>query len=196
MGYVFGVDDQPGAAFGALLRVAREYAKLSQQQLAERVGVERKTVSRWENGHTQSLGPNALKLAAVFGWSADELTKVLSGDGTVFAPTVAYSIDTATGMKITPSGKEFPPVMDDLLHLLTDEHSPLDADERRHLEEHLRHLVLMTMSMARRVRAALESESPNVLVAQSDSGKSAVIAHVTEVPDQHPDPAPVSVRRP
>lgn len=50
--------------FGARLQVLRADAGLSQEQLAERVGVDRKTISRTENGHTDTSLDRIVTLAA------------------------------------------------------------------------------------------------------------------------------------
>lgn len=82
----------------------RRAAGLTQQQLAEAVGVERKTVCRWENGRTQGLGTNLERLARVLGWSDAEVVAALRddpgvtlGDGTTPAGRYLQQRMTALG---------------------------------------------------------------------------------------------------
>ena len=52
----------------------RKKANLSQEQLAEKVGVSRQTISKWELGETAPDIKQAQVLSQVFGVSLDELT--------------------------------------------------------------------------------------------------------------------------
>ena len=52
----------------------RKKANLSQEQLAEKVGVSRQTISKWELGETVPDIKQARVLSQVFGVSLDELT--------------------------------------------------------------------------------------------------------------------------
>ena len=52
----------------------RKKANLSQEQLAEKVGVSRQTISKWELGETAPDIKQAQVLSKVFGVSLDELT--------------------------------------------------------------------------------------------------------------------------
>lgn len=51
----------------------RRFAKLTQQELAELVGVSHITVSRWETGYMQPSLSMAQKLAELFGCSIEDL---------------------------------------------------------------------------------------------------------------------------
>jgi transcriptional regulator with XRE-family HTH domain len=53
--------------FGVRLRELREAAGMTQQQLAERVGVRWEAVSRWERGVREPLWSNVLALAEALG---------------------------------------------------------------------------------------------------------------------------------
>ena len=53
----------------------RKQKGLSQEELAERLGVSRQAVSRWELGNTLPDIPNLLQLCELFGVSADYLVR-------------------------------------------------------------------------------------------------------------------------
>ena len=53
----------------------RRKSGLSQEQLAEKVGVSRQAVSKWENGTSDPSTVNLLALAKLYGVSADELLR-------------------------------------------------------------------------------------------------------------------------
>ena len=53
----------------------RKKAGMSQEELADRLGVSRQAVSRWELGSTQPDAPNLLKLSDLFGVSIDWLLR-------------------------------------------------------------------------------------------------------------------------
>ena len=55
-----------------------EYRKsnnLSQEELAERIGVSRQAVSKWENGTSEPSTANLIALSKLYGISLDELVK-------------------------------------------------------------------------------------------------------------------------
>ena len=58
---------------GERIRVARDAAGLSQRELADRVHVDTKTVSRWENGRHQATRRNANRLADALGVGVEEI---------------------------------------------------------------------------------------------------------------------------
>lgn len=59
--------------FAANLKTLRKSYKLSQSELAERVGTSQRNVSYWENGTTQPDIDTLIKLADVFDVTVDEL---------------------------------------------------------------------------------------------------------------------------
>ena len=73
----------------------RKAAKLSQEELAERVGVSRQAVSKWELGDATPEVDKLLALAKAFGVTTDELL----GEA-----------DPAVGREQTPPPQEKPPV--------------------------------------------------------------------------------------
>ncbi len=66
------------------IRKYRKKNNLSQDELAEKVGVSRQSVSFWETGQTQPTIDNILALARIFNISSDMLLG--NGDGTAIAP--------------------------------------------------------------------------------------------------------------
>src|SRR5579863_9944114 len=69
---------------------ARVQRKLTQQQLAERIGTNYVNVSRWERGITRPGPYFRRKLSHLFGKTEEELDLALSGDA------ISTSTDTTT----------------------------------------------------------------------------------------------------
>jgi transcriptional regulator with XRE-family HTH domain len=62
--------------FGTVLKQLREKAGLNQSQLAERLGVDQASVSRWERGQGEPGVSMVKPLAAILGVSAESLINV------------------------------------------------------------------------------------------------------------------------
>lgn len=58
---------------GEKLKAARQAAGLTQGELAEKVGVSQRDISRWENGHREPGVLTVKKMAQALGCSMDEL---------------------------------------------------------------------------------------------------------------------------
>lgn len=83
------------AHLGEEIRRARLARNLSQQQLADALGLDRKTIGHYENGRRPAPGriPDGYyAVATFFGWSSGTLARVLAGGETV-AP--ARTVETA-----------------------------------------------------------------------------------------------------
>ena len=63
---------------GEKLQRLRTNAEFSQEELAERLGVSRQAVSKWESGASDPSTSNLLALAKLYGISAEELLKSTS----------------------------------------------------------------------------------------------------------------------
>jgi len=72
------------AAWAEILTEARKRAMLTQQELAERVGVDFTTISRWETGKATPRGRNLRRLSEELGLQAEELG--LEGNESVDRP--------------------------------------------------------------------------------------------------------------
>ena len=59
--------------FAEAIKSLRDNCDMSQQDVADKVGVSRVTVTKWENGQTEPRGENAVKLASLFGVSVAQL---------------------------------------------------------------------------------------------------------------------------
>lgn len=57
------------------LKELREAKGLTHKQLSEEIGVPIRTISRWENGQSDMLLKNAIKLAEYFEVTLDEFVK-------------------------------------------------------------------------------------------------------------------------
>ena len=55
---------------GEKIKACRQRAGLSQEKLAERVGVSRQAVTKWEAGQSVPTGENLRRLAEIFGTTA------------------------------------------------------------------------------------------------------------------------------
>ena len=62
---------------GQRLQKARKESGLSQEELAEQLGVSRQAVSKWENGVSDPSTSNLIALAKLYGLSAEELLEGL-----------------------------------------------------------------------------------------------------------------------
>ena len=63
------------AAFGAFVAAQRKEKGYTQKELADRLFVSDKAVSKWESGAADPSTSNLLALAKLFGVSAEELLK-------------------------------------------------------------------------------------------------------------------------
>ena len=61
--------------FGEKLLELRKQNNFSQEELAEKLGVSRQAVSRWESGETMPDSPNLLQISKIFSVSADYLLR-------------------------------------------------------------------------------------------------------------------------
>lgn len=62
-------------SLGDVLRAERTRCKMTQEFVAESLGVSRQAVSKWENGVADPSTANLLALAKLYGVSAEELLK-------------------------------------------------------------------------------------------------------------------------
>ena len=62
---------------GEKIAYYRRVSKLSQEELAARIGVSRQAVSKWENGVSDPSTSNLIALAKLYGLSAEELLEGL-----------------------------------------------------------------------------------------------------------------------
>lgn len=63
------------ASLGEVLREERTRCKMTQEFVAESLGVSRQAVSKWENGTTDPSTSNLLALAKLYGVSAEDFLK-------------------------------------------------------------------------------------------------------------------------
>ena len=62
-------------SLGEALKAHRTECKMTQEFVAEHLGVSRQAVSKWENGTSDPSTSNLLALARLYGISAEELLK-------------------------------------------------------------------------------------------------------------------------
>ena len=80
-------------SLGEALKAYRTNCKMTQEFVAESLGVSRQAVSKWENGTSDPSTSNLLALAKLYGVSADEiLSKIKQGYYAESIKTAAYII--------------------------------------------------------------------------------------------------------
>lgn len=62
-------------SLGEALKVHRKQCKMTQEFVAETIGVSRQAVSKWENGTSDPSTSNLFALAKLYGISVEELLK-------------------------------------------------------------------------------------------------------------------------
>ena len=65
--------EQLGIEMGKRINERRKQLRLSQEEMAERVNSSKQTISLWENGHTEILAGNIVKIAEALDISTDYL---------------------------------------------------------------------------------------------------------------------------
>jgi DNA-binding XRE family transcriptional regulator len=68
-------------SLGDALRQHRTECKMTQEFVAETLGVSRQAVSKWENGTSDPTTSNLIALAKLYGVSAEELLKEIEKNG-------------------------------------------------------------------------------------------------------------------
>ena len=62
-------------SLGQSIAARRKELKLSQEYIAEQLGVSRQAVSKWENGQSEPTAKNLVELARLFGMTVSELVE-------------------------------------------------------------------------------------------------------------------------
>ena len=62
-------------SLGEVLRAHRERCKMTQELVAEKIGVSRQAVSKWEQGKTEPSTTNLVKLARLYGVDPADLLR-------------------------------------------------------------------------------------------------------------------------
>lgn len=62
-------------SFGEVLKALRSSRRMTQEYVAEQIGVSRQAVSKWEQGTSEPNTSNLLALSRLFGITVDELLK-------------------------------------------------------------------------------------------------------------------------
>ncbi|OKI22236.1 helix-turn-helix transcriptional regulator [Streptomyces sp. CB03911] len=107
-----GETDLDWAALGQEIRRERLARALSQQQLADQAGLDRKTISHYENGRQPSPGrvPDGYySVGRVFGWAQGAVDDLLAGraGGTGVAVASTQTAGQATPLQMYPAVTAF-----------------------------------------------------------------------------------------
>lgn len=106
------------------IQLARTQLHLTQEYLAENIGVSRQAISRWENGQAQPSARNMVKIAALLNVTVDQLTGAAP-----LEPPASTAANTST-------------LTDDLMESWTDLFQrTMGVDLSRYAPEHLRQTV-------------------------------------------------------
>lgn len=68
------------ASLGEVLREERTRCRMTQEFVAESLGVSRQAISKWENGNAEPSTSNLLAIAKLYGVNAEDLLKRVSQD--------------------------------------------------------------------------------------------------------------------
>lgn len=66
---------------------------LSQQEIADKIGVAQKTISRWKNGEVSMPLDKAAELSLAFGWSLNDLADIADEGSRVLLPREQELLD-------------------------------------------------------------------------------------------------------
>lgn len=72
--------DQEQKSFGEVLKSLRTSRRMTQEYVADQIGVSRQAVSKWEQGASEPNASNLLALSRLFGITVDELLKNVKQD--------------------------------------------------------------------------------------------------------------------
>ena len=88
---------------GDNIRKYRKENNISQEDLAEKLGVTRQSISLWENNQTQPSIDNIIAIAKVFGLSTDDLLLSTTEEQ-------EENVETVLNTDITKNGKKHFPI--------------------------------------------------------------------------------------
>ena len=72
--------DETKRSLGEALKAHRTRCKMTQEFVAETIGVSRQAVSKWESGASDPSTSNLLALAKLYGVSAEDLLREAAGE--------------------------------------------------------------------------------------------------------------------
>lgn len=75
-----GADEPPRHSLAEVLKARRTSCGMTQEQVAEAVGVSRQAVSKWENGTAEPSTSNLLALARLYGVDLNELLRDMTSE--------------------------------------------------------------------------------------------------------------------
>ena len=99
-------------SLGEVLKKRRTACKMTQEFVAETLGVSRQAVSKWESGASDPSTTNLMALAKLFGMTPEELLREMEGGGRVFPRFVSSLNDQRGRAAALPLWKHPPGVGD------------------------------------------------------------------------------------
>ena len=76
---VFGHSMKDGKTLGQFIAMRRNYMKLTQEEMAEKIGVSKSAIAKWETDGGLPDRDNLKKLAEIINVSVDELHRIIKG---------------------------------------------------------------------------------------------------------------------
>lgn len=152
---------------GARIRAARERAKLSQDQLAQRVGVSRAAVGTWERDVKEPRKAVMQKLMAVLSMPASAFDRFGAGGITVAPPADTSTVSQLQWSDIALMARGLPPTGSKQVLVEVTPVNPLEVDEFR--------IVVVDDSMSPEINPGDVIAFKSSSIAQHDD---LVVAHV------------------
>ena len=78
--------------FGDFLKIRRKSLRLTQQELAERIGVSKSAIAKWETDGGLPDRDNLRRLSEVMSVSVDEMHRVIGNTGTQEEPNITPGV--------------------------------------------------------------------------------------------------------
>ena len=75
-------------SLGQFIAMRRNYIQLTQEELAERIGVSKSAIAKWETDGGLPDRDNLRKLAEVINMSVDDLHRIIKGSSTADASSI------------------------------------------------------------------------------------------------------------
>ena len=112
---VFGSSMEEKKSFGQFIAMRRNYMQLTQEEMADRVGVSKSAIAKWETDGGPPDRDNLRKLAEIINVSVDDLHRVIRGQNDRPVSSINITDDVigvleSYGYRVLPPGTDEPPL--------------------------------------------------------------------------------------